>query len=193
METRHRTIVAVIAGLVAVGLALWLVSANGDDDAADRASTGSTTTESTSESSTPTSASSTTIETTTTSVTPGTGTVIELDAYPGAGSEEIELAWRTISGATGYRVLRADSAEGTFRLAAEIDVTTGEATAEDAINIWSDQHTYLPAGQPLTAVDTSTQLRYVEHGGARFRCFEVVALGPSGPGPASATVCGSPP
>lgn len=194
MTRRNRAIAVAAAIAVVLALVVWLVAAGGDDDEASSTTTSSssTTTESTTTTTT-TTAPTTTEATTTTTTTPGPGPVIAIEAYPGGGSGEIELAWGTIPGATGYRILRADTADGTYTQAAEIDVTTGTASAaEDVTNIWSDVYSYLHPSGPFPGQDTSAQIRYVEFSGAPQRCFRVVALGPQ-PGPESATACGSPP
>jgi len=197
MTTRNRWIAGGVAVAVVLALVIWLAAAGGDDDGASEGTTttsSSTTSDTTSSSTTTESTTTTEATTTTTAAVPGPGPVTDIKAYPGAGSGEIELAWGTIPGATGYRVLRADAPDGTFTMAAEIDITTGEATdvAEDVTNVWSDQYSYLHPYGPFPGADTSAQIRYVEYSFAPQRCFRVVALGPQ-PGPESATVCGSPP
>lgn len=194
MTTRNRWVAGASAVAVVLALVIWLAAAGGDDGSEATTTSSSTTTDTTSTTTATTAAPTTTEATTTTTATPGPGPVTVLEAYPGAGSGEIELAWGTIPGATGYRVLRADAPDGTFTTAVEIDVTTGAVTdvAEDVTNVWSEQFRYLPASDAFTGPDTSPQIRYVEYSFAPRRCFRVVALGPE-PGPESATVCGSPP
>jgi hypothetical protein len=194
MTTRSRWAIAVVAAAL-LGLVIWLVAAGGDDvDEGATTTTSSTTSETTTSTTGSTTTTTEATSTTTTTAPPGPGPVTVLEAYPGAGSGEIELAWGTVPGATGYRVLRADSPDGTFTTAVEIDVTTGDVTdvAEHVTNVWSEQYSYLPVSSPFPGPDTSPQIRYVEYSSAPQRCFRVVALGPE-PGPESATACGSPP
>ncbi|MGV3758626.1 MAG: hypothetical protein ACO1PW_03665 [Actinomycetota bacterium] len=197
MRTRVRWIAVVLVGALAVALVVWLATRSGDDE--DGRGEVTTTTSSTSSSTTSTTeGSSTTGSTSTTGATttnPGPGPVTDIESYPGAGSGEIELAWGTVPGATGYRVLRADTSDGPFTTAVEIDVTTGAVTdvAEDVTNVWSDQYSYRPVNYPFEGPDTSAQIRYVEYSFAPQRCFRVVAIGPDGPGPGSPVACGSPP
>ena len=195
MTTRNRWIAGALVAAVVLALVVWLVAAGGDGDDSSSTTTttsSSTTTETTTTASTTTTAPTTT-EATTVTTAPGPGPVTVLAVFSGGGSGEIEVMWGAVDDAVGYRILRADAPAGPFTQAAEIDVTTGAASADDDVtNIWSEQHRYVPSGDPFTGPDTSTELRYVEASGAPQRCFRVVALGPQ-PGPESATVCGSPP
>jgi hypothetical protein len=90
-------------------------------------------------------------------------------------------------------VLRSDIADGDFEVTAELDVTTGAATASaDVVNVFSDQHSYIPPSGTLEGPDQSPQFSYVDVG-SRQRCFRVIALNAAGDGPASDVVCGAPP
>jgi hypothetical protein len=105
----------------------------------------------------------------------------------------VELEWVTVSGATGYRVVRSDEAGALLGLMVELDVTTGRATAAAGVtNVWSEQHTYLPAGGTLGSPDTSSRIRYVDVGPGR-RCYRVVAFNAAGDADPSPVACGSPP
>jgi hypothetical protein len=124
--------------------------------------------------------------------TPGAVTV--LHAGPGGGSGEIALDWNAVPTATGYRVLRSEAAGGPFGVVADFDVTTGRVSAaDDVVNIWSAQHSYVPARNTLNRPDRSPWFQYVEVSRTGERCFRVVAYNAAGNGPASAVVCGSPP
>jgi hypothetical protein len=181
----------IVVALVAVAaFAIW----GGNDD--DTTTTGSTTTE---RSTTTTSTSSTTTttapDTTTTTTQSGAvpGIVAGITAGPGGGSGEVELAWDAVAGATGYRVLHGAAVDGPFEPAADLDVTTGSTTAvPGVVNIFSEQHSYLPSDGPLGAPDQSPRFWYVEVTSGE-RCFRVIAYNAVGDGPASASACGSPP
>jgi hypothetical protein len=118
----------------------------------------------------------------------------DVTAGAGGGSGEIAVRWDAVAGATGYRVVRAPTPGGSFSTVAAIDVTTGVATAvPEVTTIWSAGHSYVPPGPVLTSPDPSPWFEYIEVGGARERCFRVIARNAAGDGPASATACGSPP
>jgi hypothetical protein len=122
---------------------------------------------------------------------PGAPTIIRVG--PGGGSGEVELIWGAVPNATGYRVLRSNTADGPFEVAAEIDITTGTATAaDDVVFVSSEEHTYIPPGDPLEAPDQSSQFTYIEFSFVA-RCFTVIAFNAKGDGPASAVSCGAPP
>lgn len=122
-------------------------------------------------------------------VVPG---VVAVSARPGGGSGEIAVRWDATPGATGYRVLRADAAAGPFGVIADIDVTSGARTAAaEVTTIWSQAHRY--GEGTLAAPDPSPWFELIEVGGARQRCFQVVAYAPAGQGQASATACSTSP
>jgi hypothetical protein len=122
---------------------------------------------------------------------PGVVTVVGVRA--GGGSGEVQLTWEAVADATGYRVLRSDVADGEFAVTAELDVTTGVATASaDVVNVFSEQHSYVPVRSELEGPDQSTQFSYIDIG-FRPRCFRVIAFNAAGDGPASDVACGSPP
>jgi hypothetical protein len=122
---------------------------------------------------------------------PGAPTIIRVG--PGGGSGEVHLIWGAVPNATGYRVLRSNAPDGQFEVAAEIDITTGTATAAaGVVNVFSEEHSYIPPGDPLEAPDQSSQFEYVDVG-ADQRCFAVIAFNAKGDGPASAVSCGVPP
>jgi hypothetical protein len=204
--------------VVVVAVAVFaLVRSRGDgDDAA--TTTGSTTTLASTTSTASTTTSITTVVTTTTTATTTTaatptappvvtpapppptpppavpGGVTDVRAGPGGGSGEIVAGWDAVTGATGYRVLRSATPDGPFEVAAAIDVTTGRATsAAGVVNVWSQQHSYVPPTGTLSGPDTSPWFEYVEYGSAPQRCFKVVAVDAAGEGPASPVACGSPP
>ena len=96
-----------------------------------------------------------------------------------------------VADATGYRVLRSDTATGPTSLAAEFDVTTGAATAAAGVlAIQSTQHIYFPRGEPLEAPDESPQFYYTAFN-PRPRCFRVIAFNAAGDAPPSAVACGA--
>lgn len=112
---------------------------------------------------------------------------------PGAGSGEVQLVWAATPDAAGYRVLRAGTAGGPFQVAAEIDVTTGVATAAaGVVNVFSDQHSYVPPLGSLAGRDRAAQFSYVDVGPGQ-RCYRVTAFNADGAGPASAVACAVPP
>jgi hypothetical protein len=122
------------------------------------------------------------------------GAVTGLTAGPGGGSGEITVRWDAVARATGFRVLRSDTAAGPFDVAANFDITTGTTTAApDVVNIWSAQHSYVPSQGTLDGPDQSPWFEYVEYSGAPQRCYRVIAYNASGDGPASAVACGGPP
>jgi hypothetical protein len=121
------------------------------------------------------------------------GVVTIAGAGPGGGSGEVLLTWNAVADATGYRVLRSSTAEGSFEVVAELDVTTGDATAEsDVVNVYSGEHSYIPSGGTLDGPDGSAQFNYVDLGNEQ-RCFRVIAFNAAGDGPPSAVACGAPP
>jgi hypothetical protein len=89
---------------------------------------------------------------------------------------------------------RSVTETGPFTQVAEFDIRTGEETHTETIhNIWSDQHTYLPAREQLAAPDTSSWFEVVDVSGDPRRCFQVTAFNDAGAAPPSVVVCGSPP
>jgi hypothetical protein len=117
-----------------------------------------------------------------------------VSARTGGGSGEVVLDWNAVPGAAGYRVLRSSSAGGPFGVVADVNVTIGATTAaDDVVNIWSRQHSYVPQRGRLDGPDRSASFQYVDVGGPGQRCYEVVAYNGAGAGPASAVACGSPP
>ena len=189
--------VLAVVGITAVGAAI----SNGDDDevATVRKSVPSTTTVPSTSTSVSTSTSSTpTISTPPPSTSPPTtkprvtvpAAVTVISARSGGGSGEIVLDWNAVATATGYQVLRADTVEGPFSIAADFSVRTGKTTAgNDVVNLWSQQHTYIPASGSLGAPDQSPSFEYVQVGPPQ-QYFRVVAYNAAGTAPASASVCG---
>jgi hypothetical protein len=180
-------------------LAFGVLAACGDDGEAVASST--TTPASTSVA--PSTMTSTTGVAPSTSSTPSTTTVagavpraVEVVATrPGGGSGEIVLRWNAVANTTGYRVLRAAAASGPFSVNADLNITTGKATAgSDVINILSQQYSYKPATVAFASPDSSPWFEYVEtiSGGAVRRYFRVVAYNANGEAPASVVVCGDP-
>jgi hypothetical protein len=121
-------------------------------------------------------------------------TVTIISAQTGGGSGEVQLDWGSAATATGYRVARSESAGGPFQVLADIDVVTGTTTAaDDVVNIWSDNHTYIPSSGPLTSPDPSASFHLVEYNHAAERCYRVVAYNQAGEAPPSDVVCAFPP
>jgi len=121
------------------------------------------------------------------------GVVTIVSAGPGGGSGEVELIWEATANATGYRVRRSDTANGAFEVTAELDVTTGAATAAaDVVNVFSEEHSYIPPRGTFEGPDQSSRFSYVDVGN-RQRCFRVIAFNTVGEGPASDVACGAPP
>jgi hypothetical protein len=87
-------------------------------------------------------------------------------------------------------VLRSSTAGGPFTVVATIDTTTGAATvSEGVVNVWSPAHSYVPSDGPLTSPDPSSRFEYVEVGGPRTACFQLLAYNEVGDGDRSASVC----
>ena len=86
--------------------------------------------------------------------------------------------WDRVEGATGYRVLRSNSAGGPFAVVADFDATPGQTLRfEGGITVWT------PIGYPW--------IEYIEYGEARTRWFQVIAYNANGDAPPSVTVSGS--
>ncbi len=205
--------VAVLAAVALTGVAaaIW----GGNDNAKSSArvtvlSTTSTTSTSTPTATTPTTAlaattTAPTVPIPSTSRPPSSATtrprvtvptaVAVVSARSGGGSGEIVLDWNAVTAATGYRVLRADAPGGPFVVAADFDITNGKTTiAADVVNLWSQQHSYVPARGAVGAPDRSPSFEYVEaEPGHTQRYFRIVAYNAAGAAPASATVCGAAP
>jgi hypothetical protein len=196
MHDRRRWLWAA-AGLVVLGLvtatAVALTRNGADttevvqDDPAASSTTSTPTTLATTTTTAPTTTDGPAVTTTTrpappTAPAPGPvpGAVTVIRGGPGGGSGEIMVEWDAVAGATGYRVLRSDTAGGPYAVAADYDVATGHATtADDGIFVWS------PTG--------SSHFQYIEVGEERVRWFQVVAYNAAGDAPPSAAVSGSPP
>jgi hypothetical protein len=192
---RIRPILWLAAALVAIAAVVALQL--GDDDVpgdAASTSTTSTTAEPTTTSSTSTTSPPTT--TTSSSTTTSTGPLLPqvvVEVRPGGGSGEVQLDWRSVAGATGYRVSRiSDSGSATVVL--DLDVTTGATTAApEIVNAFSPIHSYVPSEGSLSAPDASTTFSVIDVSGPGQRCFRVTAYGDAGEGPPSAVTCASPP
>jgi hypothetical protein len=109
--------------------------------------------------------------------------VTSLEAHPGGGSGEIGVYWEVPPVATGYRVYRADAADGPYRPAASIDVTTGVVTVE--YDAWYE---YIHMVQ---GIQGPTIMQYDEAIGT-FGYFRVTAFNAGGEGPMSGVVCAEP-
>ena len=111
------------------------------------------------------------------------GALSGVTASPGGGSGEILVIWDALTGATGYRVYRADAAEGPYRPAASIDVTTGVVTVE-----YGEWYEYIGI---VPGIPSPTRVEYVEAIGT-FGYFRVTAFNAGGEGPMSGVVCAEP-
>jgi hypothetical protein len=184
MRTSRHVVIGVLSVVLLLG-----AGCGDDGDATTPTSTTTVTTSAPPTSTTPTSTVSPTV--TPTSSTPNsTTTTTAPGARPadaptptvraGGGSGEIVLRWRTVAGATGYRVQRASSPRGPFTVSADVDVVSGHTTRGDGVtNVWS------PAAD---------EFEYVEVvGSGSVRYLRVVAYNDAGEGPVSAAVCGAPP
>jgi hypothetical protein len=196
MDRRRWVLVITLGAAVGVAAVLALTW-DRDDDGGTGALPPSTTDRPTSSTASATSTSTTAAPTTiTTSGGPGAapGAVQVISAGSGGGSGEVVVDWDAVAGATGYRVLRAGATSGPFRIVADMDVLTGstEAAAE-VVNLWSEEHTYVPSGGALDAPDRSPWFQYVEVTGSDRRCFRVIAYNAAGEGEPSVVACGSPP
>jgi hypothetical protein len=168
--------------VLVVAVAVVLAGCGGDDSgsrspSSTRSRASSTTTRA------PTS--STTSGPQTTTSTTGRGavpaSVSVLQAGPAGGSGEVEVVWRGVSGATGYRVERADAADGAFGTAADYDAATGASTkAAGVTNVYfTDERGFV-----LIDVLSGPQSR---------RYYRVVAYNRAGDASPSPIVCGAPP
>lgn len=176
--------------LVVVGS---LLRGGGDDESTASTSSTTSTAPSTTSPATTGEVSSTTTTSTTTPEVPGIVAVVSAD--PGGGSGEVTLDWDAVPGATGYRIERSAAATGPFEEVAALDVTTGSATVEPGagvVNIFSEQHSYLPTDGALSQPDASAGFQYVDVGAGQ-RCFQVIAVNAAGEGPPSNVTCASPP
>jgi Protein of unknown function (DUF4232) len=114
-------------------------------------------------------------------------------ARTGGGSGEVVLDWKAVPHATGYRVIRANSAGGRIRVVADFEITTGRVTADPGVvNIWSAGHNYVPDRSRLTRIDQSPWFQYVDLDAGR-RCYRVLAYNSTQDGPLSAVTCAAPP
>jgi hypothetical protein len=104
-------------------------------------------------------------------------------AHPGGGSGEIGVYWESTPGATGYRVYRADAADGPYQPAASIDVTTGVVTVE-----YGGWYEYIDMVQ---GIQWATSVEYYEAIGT-FGYFRVTAFNAGGEGPMSGLTCAEP-
>lgn len=162
----------------------------GDDDAARRDPSTTTTAERTGEQSTTTAIATT--MTTAAGQVPAAVSVVHV--RPGGGSGEVVVDWEAVQGATGYRVLRSTTVGAGATIVAELSVATGEVTvAPGVVNLYSDEHSYVPAGDPFEGPDQSSSFWYVEVAGTGERCFRIVADNAAGGGVPSVVTCGSPP
>jgi hypothetical protein len=117
-----------------------------------------------------------------------------IDARTGGGSGEVGLTWSAVADATGYRVFRSNNPDGPFSLVANLDISTGTATAvPGVVFIGSEQHTYIPPQGQLDRPDTSSRFNYVDVGSPGQRCYRVSAYNAAGIAPSSPVACGSPP
>ena len=129
---------------------------------------------------------------------PGQVTVIR--GGPGGGSGEIGVDWTGVPGATGYRIERADTSNGPFSIAADLNLVSGAVTmvGPGVGNITGDQQNFYPPSAATHAgAAPSRYFRYVEFPvvGYTFsrHYFRVTAYNSNGDGARSVVVCGTPP
>ncbi|HET9139932.1 hypothetical protein [Actinophytocola sp.] len=136
----------------------------------------------------------TTRRTTPTKVLPGpVPGIVTASAGSAGGSGEVQVEWRAVATATGYRVYRTDSAGRNARLMVDVNILSGRTkAAPEVVNLWSKQHTYIPNKGPLSGPDHSPRFWYVDNGPSDTRCYRVRAYNAAGAGPLSAVTCGTP-
>lgn len=108
--------------------------------------------------------------------------VTVLHAGSAGGSGEIQVAWRGVANATGYRVSRASAASGPFTTSADFDVTTGKSTKAPGV-----RNLYYTNEQGFVYVEEISGA-----GSDPRRYFRVTAYNTTGEAQPSAVVCGAP-
>jgi hypothetical protein len=105
----------------------------------------------------------------------------------------VQVEWKAVARATGYRVYRTDSAGRNARLMADINIITGHPkTQPEVVYLRSDEHTYIPNSGPLTSADHSSRFQYIDYGSGDTRFYRVRAYNAAGAGPLSAITSGTP-
>lgn len=104
-----------------------------------------------------------------------------MSAQPGGGSGEILVHWDAAADATGYRVYRAATSDGSFARAAKYTVASGAT-----VIYYSGAYEYIQIWMP-----SDSSFEYVEAGGGP-GCFRVAAFNDAGSGPRSGVVCSDP-
>jgi hypothetical protein len=105
-----------------------------------------------------------------------------VSARPSAGSGEIQVDWDATTNATGYRVYRAATADGSFVRSAKYTVASAATTvyyggSYEYIQIWAS---------------SDSTFQYVEAVDGQPACFRVAAFNDAGAGPKSGVVCSDP-
>jgi hypothetical protein len=201
-DRKWRRLVWLLALGAAIGIVVAALVLSADDE--DTTAVGSEPATSTSQSASTTTSlppTTTTAAPTTTAVSPTTAPDVAVvppapavRARSGGGSGEVVVEWDSVAGATGYRVLRSEVPGGELQIVAEIDVTTGTATADDGVvNVWSQHHSYVPSDGTMAGPDRSPWFQVVEFPVSGQHCFAVIAHNSAGAGPESDVVCASPP
>jgi len=115
------------------------------------------------------------------------GPVTGVKGYTGGGSGETMVNWDQGADAAGYRVYRSDLPDGPFVKAASFDVATGKTTIAPA---FANDYVIIGIyGEVVPGV-----LYYVDAiGGEGPTYYKVAAFNSGGEGPASGTVCATPP
>jgi hypothetical protein len=192
-----------VAAAVAVSVVVTSVALlRQDDGKVDATNQSPTTTVVTSSTTTGPSTTDTTAETTTTmppssptTAAPPTLLAPALEVAPGAGSGEVQVDWKAVAGATGYRVFRAGDRQGPFAVIVDVNISNGRVTAvPSVVNVYSEAHSYVPQQGRMSGPDRSLSFHVVqvESGQRGGPCYRVAAYDSRGQGASSSIHCASP-
>jgi hypothetical protein len=193
-----------VAAAVAVSVVVTSVALlRQDDGKVDATNQSPTTTVVTSSTTTGPSTTDTTAETTTTTIPPSSPTTAApptllapaLEVAPGAGSGEVQVDWKAVAGATGYRVFRAGDRQGPFAVIVDVNISNGRVTAvPSVVNVYSEAHSYVPQQGRMSGPDRSLSFHVVqvESGQRGGPCYRVAAYDSTGQGASSSIHCASP-